>query len=170
MKHSSSSTSNPYDAWTPDLQVQALKRVAQSIFMLAAGVAFFAVSRWFSAPLLIIMLGYIGLIVSTVVAPLVFMTSGLMAGDQPYAKRQRFSDEFCLYAIASGYKAVSWVLVMSSVALFFFAGGFSGTALINEISVQHIGGVYVLLAGLTWAIAIIRLVKEEATDEQEEYD
>ncbi|RUO28134.1 hypothetical protein CWE12_13015 [Aliidiomarina sedimenti] len=155
---------NPYDAWTPDLQVQALKRVAQSIFVLAAGVAVVALSRLLNAPTMVIVVGYIGLAVAILIAPIVYMTSGLTGGDESSGKIQRFTDEFCLQALAAGYRMVSWVLVVTSLIVFFIADDIVSHLLSIEVTLTQLGGSYVLLAALTWAVTIMRLLKDDGED------
>lgn len=155
------STTNKYDAWTPDLQVKALKRVAQSIFVLGVGVGVIAVARLLDAPIAVIVLGYIGLAVAIMIAPLVFMTSGLMAGDEPYGRLQKFTDEFCQHAINKGYKNVSLGLVVMSLVLFYVADGVINDLLTIDVTFRELGGLYVLFAALIWAFTIMRLIKAD---------
>lgn len=164
MQSTTKTSKSRYDAWTPDLQVKALKRLAQSILILTLGFAMQGAVAWFGSHIAVIAIGYLGLLVAIVVAPLVAVTSGVLGQSDPY-KLPQFSDEFCQLVIARAYRGVCWVLVLVSLVLLLIPDALIPQWFTETLSLSRLGGLYVLLASFTWAVVVLRLVEDDSADE-----
>ncbi|EGN75106.1 hypothetical protein A28LD_1569 [Idiomarina sp. A28L] len=155
---------NPYHAWTPDLQVKALKRLGLSIFVAAFGVFITFVSNWFELPSVFILVSFIGVFVSITVAPIIFFSSGILSSENPN-RLPTFTDEFCRHVIYQAYRAVAWGLILLSLFVFLLADLLLSTLSTVSVSVSQISGLFALSGMLIWAITVVRLVSDEEQDE-----
>ncbi|RUO18498.1 hypothetical protein CWE08_11310 [Aliidiomarina iranensis] len=155
---------NPHHAWTPDRQVKALTRLAQSIFVAAFGVLITFVSNWFELPAIFMIISFIGVFIAITVAPIIFFSSGILSSDNPY-QLPKFSDEFCQQVIYQAYRAVTWGLMLLALFVFLFADLILANFDMLTVSAGQLGGLFALSGTLIWAMTVMRLIHDEEASE-----
>lgn len=151
------SKASTYATWTPEHQVKALTKLAHSALVLAIGVGIAWLGIWFISGTVGILIGFVGLLIAIMVAPLIFMTAGMTGED---GKFQRFHDDFCQFVIARAYRQVARV---STVVLFFLFI----TSPMEQLSISSgvvVGGL-LLMNLLVWAWTVLKLVRQDEANE-----
>lgn len=164
MKHSAR---NPYDGWTPDLQVQALKRCTQVVFISTFGVGSLLVATWFELPIALTILFFFCMIVSFTVAGIVYASTGMMSSSEPYGL-VRFRDEYCREVIFKGYRAVAWWLTALLLMVFILGDILVSSMGFEAMSMSKTAGIYILVAALIWAGSVSRALSDNADEDTTE--
>lgn len=146
--------------WTPELQVKALKRFGQSILVLTLGFAIQGMSQWFASSIAIVSVGYLGLLIAVVVAPILAATSGVLGRNDAYSS-PTFSDEFCQATIHRAYKVVCWALIAISAALLLLPSSMLPQWVVEGVSLSRIGTAYLLIAALSWSWVVLSMLRDD---------
>lgn len=162
-----SSVSNPYDAWTPDLQVKALKRCSHVVYIATLGIVLLLASTWFELPVTLSILFFLGMTGSFIIAGIIYASTGMMSSSEPYG-RVRFSDEYCREVIYQGYRAVVWWLMAVLLAVFLLADFLFSRIVVEPLSVSMAAGLYVVIAALIWAGSVSRALSDKTDEDSTE--
>ncbi|RUO31109.1 hypothetical protein [Aliidiomarina soli] len=164
MKHSAR---NPYDGWTPDLQVQALKRCTYAVFIATFGTGSLLLSTWFELSVALDIMLFFCMIVSFTVAGIVYASTGMMSSSEPYGL-VRFSDEYCREIIFKGYRAVAWWLTALLLMGFILGDILVSSMGFEAMSISKTAGIYILLTALIWAGSVSRALSDNADEDTTE--
>lgn len=152
---------NPYDVWTPDLQVKALKRCAQAAYTAVFGIALLALSTSLELPVALNILLFFCMMASFVVAGIVFASSGMMSSTKPYGWVQ-FSDEYCRDILYKSYRITTLGLVTLLAAGFLFSESGAFFLGVSPLSAPKISALYFVSATLIWATSVAKMLNDSS--------
>ncbi|RUO28135.1 hypothetical protein CWE12_13020 [Aliidiomarina sedimenti] len=164
MKHSAR---NPYDAWTPDAQVEALKRSAYAVFLFTFGIAVLNSVYWFEfsalVSILLLMLG----IGCQIVAFIWYVPSGSLL-DVGLFKSSRIDDEYCRQVLFSAYQLTAWLLLTTLAVGWLFLDKLLSWVGVHTADPNYVAGGYLVIGVLTWGSIILFQLRDTAEEESSE--